>query len=78
MNKLQNCIEKLNHEDKLWIKYFKKGKVRTEEGGVVISERYIAPIKNQGGITEHLYHLTPIIGRIVRLSYAIFYHNSHD
>ena len=27
-------------------KYFKKGKLRTEEGGVVIPERYSTPIKN--------------------------------
>ena len=32
MNKLENCIEKLNHEDKLWIKYFKKGKVFARYG----------------------------------------------
>lgn len=32
LNKLENCIEKLNHEDKLWIKYFKKGKVFARYG----------------------------------------------
>lgn len=32
MNKLQDYTKKLNHEDKLWIKYFKKGKVFARYG----------------------------------------------
>lgn len=32
MNKIQDCIGKLNHEDRLWIKYFKKGKVFARYG----------------------------------------------
>jgi len=41
--------------------------LRTEEGGVVISEQYSAPIKIEGGISERLSRPMPMIGRMVRL-----------
>ena len=50
-------------------KKFKKGKSRAKDGGVVISEQYNTPIKNQG---VFLNAYTPVLSLLMAVSRTSF------